>query len=176
MSDTPIPPQPLPLTAKPKSRKTLFIVLACVGVSLVIIVGCMGVNFFALKDARRVARMAVSRDHVEAIGKALTQYARANGEALPEIGTGWERRLNVDPRVFRSPNATRGEVSYIYVPGYNLSGLQRGSLTGGEIVLYENPALEAVEYPVLFVDGRMTLMKKPELEWLLKAGGKPVYR
>ncbi|HZW07568.1 MAG TPA: hypothetical protein VFF65_10635, partial [Phycisphaerales bacterium] len=115
--------------------------------------------------------MTQSNANAQAISTALQMYAANNANQLPPPGPGWEQALAPYVRstaVFTSPSAAGGPPvsggSYIYVP---VSDADKGSSTA--VMLYENPALQALAYTVVYADGHVEMKTKEELDAIVAA-------
>jgi len=114
--------------------------------------------------------MTQSTVNAQAISSALQLYAANNANQLPPPGPGWEQALAPyvgSTAVFTSPSAAGAPVSggsYIYVP---VSDADKGSSTA--VMLYENPALQAVMYSVVYADGHVEVKTKEELDAIVAA-------
>ncbi|MBS0196125.1 MAG: hypothetical protein JSR77_05150 [Planctomycetes bacterium] len=110
--------------------RTVIIIVAVFVMATLLLGVCGGLLLPALSSARNSARMVKSQANLREIGAALSAYASASGDELPEPAADLKTRLSgaiASPQVWVAPSDTPPAVSYFYVPIGNLRNIKHPS-------------------------------------------------
>jgi prepilin-type processing-associated H-X9-DG protein len=146
------------------------------GVSIVVTPCFMSILLPSLNRARETANRVKCAQNMKQIGLALLAYGNVNrGAYPPDLQTLLSNSPGLKPEVMTCPSSddtpaanvsalnAGGHLSYVYLPGHNTSA------AATDILLYEPMTSHNDGTNILFGDGHVEFMVRPQAEVLIAA-------